>query len=432
MSQPDILLDDDKVSVVRKTVQWVSTTNSTPDIALNPDSASLRLGGGGGSHSDGDLQLTGEDGSVRFHASAGGGSFDPKTTRILFHGNSGTMRLGAKGLEDEDGNDIADVAIRPRWAALTLGGGGGSNSDGDIKLRDRDGKTRIHFTGGKGNSFDSTRVEIDGKDGDVKISAKEGPTFGHLGCSDPPEPNQLRYVGSVTKGSLQLGGTGVDGTLELDDVASDKRIQIGGYRTGDNPSASVDDPATRVRITMYGDLELGGGGVGGSIAVTDDQDTETMTVDGTSADLTVGSSGQNSTNGRLFVGGSWERSGVEIEGDYLGLGVETDEFRSHRSIELDGEYSTIDVYDSGNNERINMSGNLGSIALSALSQNGGTYQSVTLSGDAATITLSNSNKDTVVIDGENGDIQVGVIQSLVSTIQDLQNRVAGLENRVSP
>jgi hypothetical protein len=364
------------------------------DIELDPDSSSLLLGGGAGTHSEGDLRLADRDENVRIHASAGGGAFDPKTTRILFRGGSGTLKLGAEALEDEDGTDIADVTIRPKWATLTLGGGGGSHSDGDVKLRDRDGDTRIHLTGGKGSTFRTTRVEADGTDG-----------------------------------SVRLGGAGVDGTLEIDGPTDDKRIRIGGYRTGGNLGASADDPKTRVRVTTDATLDLGGDGSGGSVSITDGAGTETVAADGSSAAVTVGTAGADGTNGRLFVGGEMERSGVEIEGDSLGLGVATQEYRSHRRIELDGSSSTIEVYDSGGNERITAMAYPASITLSALTQNrNSTYEAISLDADDGTITLSDGSTDTVVIDGENGDVQVGTIGSLVSTIQDLQSRIRTLES----
>lgn len=145
--------------------------NEYSDIKLAPNSASLRLGGGGGDYSEGDLRLTDKDGDVRIHASAGGGSFDDQTTRVLVRGDNGELYLGAKGLNDEDRNDISDVTIRPKWASLTLGGGGGSNSDGDIKLQDREDNTRIHLDG-KGNgpvAPETTSLHVNGETGTLRF-----------------------------------------------------------------------------------------------------------------------------------------------------------------------------------------------------------------------------------------------------------------------
>jgi hypothetical protein len=51
-----------------------------------------------------------------------------------------------------------------------------------------------------------------------------------------------------------------------------------------------------------------------------------------------------------------------------------------------------------------------------------------MDGADGEIRLSDGNADTVVIDGNNGDIQVGAIQSLVNKIQDLESRISTLES----
>lgn len=63
------------------------------DIDLNPNSAGIRLGGGGGEYSEGDLRMTDEEGNVRIHASAGGGARDPETTAIYADGKEGSLHF---------------------------------------------------------------------------------------------------------------------------------------------------------------------------------------------------------------------------------------------------------------------------------------------------------------------------------------------------
>lgn len=98
---------------------------------------------------------------------------------ILLHQNQiEVVATNGSGLvvATEEGAD-PDATLRPRWASLTLGGGAGSNSDGDIKLRDRDGNTRVHFDG-KGNGPadpENTQVFVDGRGG--KIELGKGPTL---------------------------------------------------------------------------------------------------------------------------------------------------------------------------------------------------------------------------------------------------------------
>lgn len=98
---------------------------------------------------------------------------------ILLHDNQiEVVATDGSGLvvTTEEGAD-PDATLRPKWASLTLGGGAGSNSDGDIKLKDRDGNTRVHFDG-KGNGPadpETTQVFVDGRGG--KIELGKGPTL---------------------------------------------------------------------------------------------------------------------------------------------------------------------------------------------------------------------------------------------------------------
>lgn len=238
--------------------------NSTADVTIRPNWAALTLGGGGGSNSDGDIKLQDRDDNTRIHASGGGGEFFPETTRIEFQGDSGTIRLGAKALEDGDGNGIADVTIRPKWAALTLGGGGGSNSDGDIKLQDRDDNTRIHLTGGRGSEFDTTRVQANGRTGTVKI-----------------------------------GGNGREGSIELVDDLDRAIGVIATKGTGMQIGTPGYETVFRNGVVVEGDSNMGPG----QVELTDDEGNTAGAVRATSEGLEL-TDGEGNVGLRIESGGT--------------------------------------------------------------------------------------------------------------------------------
>lgn len=155
MENSDILLENEQLRAIRQ-ILVTTAEDEDPDIELLPDIASLHLGGGAGSHSEGDVRLRDEDSNVRIHYSAGNGRDDFATTRAFVDGTTGNLLLGANGVENED------VRILPEWASMTLGGGDGSNSDGDVKLNDRESKTRMHLDGGGGGPADApTNLYVD-------------------------------------------------------------------------------------------------------------------------------------------------------------------------------------------------------------------------------------------------------------------------------
>lgn len=73
-------------------------------------------------------------------------------------------------------NAASDIILWPKWATIDLGGGDGSNSDGDIKLKDQDGKPRVHFDAGGGGPKDSgsNRIYLDGSTSRAVFSAQDG------------------------------------------------------------------------------------------------------------------------------------------------------------------------------------------------------------------------------------------------------------------
>lgn len=166
MVNSDILIEDDQIKAIRRFLVSVGADDS-PNVEFRPELATLNLGGGAGEQSDGDVEIEDADGNVRVHHSAGGEDASPETTRAYVNGETGAFLLGAENVENED------VAIRPKWAALSLGGGGGSNSDGDVKLKDRNGKTALQLDGGgNGVADQSTNVYVDADTGSIHARPK--------------------------------------------------------------------------------------------------------------------------------------------------------------------------------------------------------------------------------------------------------------------
>jgi hypothetical protein len=415
--------EDGIVKLAANSTQW-----EEQDIKIDATTANIELGGGKRDEDDdhgvseGDVHLLDRDAKTRVQMTAERGNrADDDDNRVWINGEKGLIKLASVNTRWEN----QDIKLDSANATIEIGGGRRPEDDSDAPNWRGTSEGSVEISDGDGE----VRVELDGASGDVIVSTDEGDEVGQVGFSDQPAAQSVKYFGSVTEGRLCLGGSGVDGTLEIDGPIDDTRIRIGGYRTGDDLSATVDDPNTRVRLKPEGSVELGGDGEGGSLSLTDGQGTETVQGSGEYGQIDLGTDGQGGTNGHLRVRGEYEGGGALIEGDSLGLGSKTDEYRNERKIQLDGSESSITVSDDWDNERIEAEATTASITLSARTQDqSDTYDSISLDGSGGEIRLSDETGDTVVIDGENGDIQVGSIQSLVSTIEDLENRVNTLES----
>lgn len=407
--ESDILLDEDDIKTVG-TVFCKETEDGDHTVEINASNGNITLGGG---NRDGDLKLMHSNGDETIRLNA-----DWANATLGGHGEDGDVRL-------HDEKDDLTVHLNGEYGNITLGG---NDQEGDVILKGNDGTNRIHLDGEAGPVSDTNRIYANGGTATFRVGGDNRDGTFTMYAGDDDKTVAL----DAGEGMVTLGGgdnLGVDGTVEIGEMTGDTRIRIGGYRTDDDPRATVDEPETRVRIDLDGSVELGGDGESGSISISDNQDEETVSVDGASGQIELGSMPEGSVEGRLLVNGETVEGATEIEGDYVGVGLETDEFRENRAIEIDGSEASVTVHDSaGDNERIEVSGDIATIFLSALADDGsGTYDSITIDGDDGEIVLSDGSSDTVVIDGKNGDIEVGSIRSVESKLQDLENRVSSLE-----
>ncbi|MGM0590529.1 MAG: hypothetical protein ACQETI_02675 [Halobacteriota archaeon] len=393
----------------------------TVRVYLDGRHGNIRLGGAG---SDGDVLVMDTDGDDRIHLDGEGGPV-ADTVRVYLDGWHGNIRLGGDGsdgdvlLREESGNQT--VHLDASVGNATLGGGG---TDGDLLVRDGDGVSRIHLDGERGPVGETVRVYLDGNDGtvraggggangDLTVADAEGTTRGRVtaagGSTDDAASDGIRYTVDAADGSVRVGGDGVDGNLDVADLLDETRIRIGDYRTPDDMAASIDDPATRVRISTWGDIELGGDGEAGSIAVENDDGEETITADGEYATVSVGHAGEDGESGRIVVRDGFGQAGIALDGDRVGVGAaDPDAFRPKNRIELEGADSKIELRDGAWTKRVRAHGDLGQLAVA-----------------------DDAGDETVLLDGQAGDITVGSIQSLVDTIDDLTQRVSALEAQLS-
>lgn len=145
MSAPDLWFEDGRSKFVGNLTVTTTGDNdrTNPDLAFYPKWASLTLGGGAGSNSDGDIKLQDRDDENRIHLTGGkGGDFG--STRVQVDGRNATAMVGGNGqngaveLEDEHGNTAGVVKATPEGLELTDGQGNTGlriEPGGDVKVR---------------------------------------------------------------------------------------------------------------------------------------------------------------------------------------------------------------------------------------------------------------------------------------------------------
>lgn len=152
MAQPDIYLEDDRITVVgddggetdggteKGDLEVSANKDDDPSIRLNADWANLTLGGGDGKAPEGDVKLRDGDGNMRVQINAGGGPRNaPNEDRVWIDGDSGLIDIG----EGEENGITLETDLEHSWdARIALGesrlnvsrAGGGAASPGAVAI----------------------------------------------------------------------------------------------------------------------------------------------------------------------------------------------------------------------------------------------------------------------------------------------------------
>ena len=314
------------------TVKVVHTASGEATAIIEGDKGDLILGGAVGN--DGDILLLDSFGTRRIVLDAHAGRIhirDDAGNVVVDMGPNGDMILGGAGhdgdigLQDAGGEmrihlDAGNGRIRLRDEAgnllceigpdgdLRLGGAGGH--DGDVRVLDAAGQTRIHLDGQNGRlSFADASgnqvgvigpngdLELGGNrtDGDITLKDGNGRTritldagshrmrfFNHLG-------DQLVEMGPAA--NLVLGGSAVnDGDLILKDEAGRERLVLDAQ----THRIILRDANNHVvgRIGDFANMRLGSGGQDGDIllfpgsaASIDDDSKATIHLDANAGDI---------------------------------------------------------------------------------------------------------------------------------------------------
>lgn len=158
----DILFDDQKITVKGDLVirndkgndgdLFVEDKNHKRSIHLGGNDARVELGEKGGN--DGDIFINDKDGKRSIHLG----------------GNDARLELGHNGKDDGDifinnKEGKRTIHLGGNDARLELGGGGSSGGDGDLMLRDQEGKLRVQIGTGEGKDSSHLTTYIDGHAG---------------------------------------------------------------------------------------------------------------------------------------------------------------------------------------------------------------------------------------------------------------------------
>lgn len=322
MVKSDILLDDEGIDAIPADGSFNLTTgrDAVPDIRLSPNSAAIRLGGGDGEFSDGDIRLLDRpgDGSAepRIHLTGGTGATE-SGTRVRVNGRQGTAKLGATSADDPD------IALRSALGQLRLGGGAGDEGDdgrtvGNVRLDDENEHSRVFLSadgaappnGTENAAFLSTisdeygllslkRVGESFADATVTLDAGSG----RLALGSKTQSSRLAMfrqgnVGTVTidghDADLRLGGTdadgnnGVAGDIALENAAGNRTVSVAGGPSGSNGArlSLGDDGGTTTADVSGAEAGLrlgngaadGGAGIGGSVDLENPDGETTVSV----------------------------------------------------------------------------------------------------------------------------------------------------------
>jgi len=179
-----------------------------------------------------------------------------------------------------DREESPDIQLKPEVANIHLGGGGGNKSEGDVKLFDEDGDSRVQLTAGGGVEHDTNHVLVDGEEATI--------TVGPFGATEQTGSILLGGYADGAEmdgdGNLRLGGSGgVTGFVELLRLDPD-----GGYVAG----RSVEAPAPSITLDAEdASATVGGADADGIVNLQNSDGTVTAEVRGDAGQIVTGGQG---------------------------------------------------------------------------------------------------------------------------------------------
>jgi hypothetical protein len=225
-------------------------------------------------------------------------------------------------------DEPADILLWPKWATIDLGGGGGSNSDGDIKLKTKDGAPRVHFDAGGGGPKNpaanriyldgstssatfsdgggTSRARIDGQAGTLELLARDDAGLRLDGSSGTVEFDRTAYAGDADYAPPMLCLFGPD-VFDLDNGPT---VPVVSYSTAAPRRGLVYDDENDVFVFQEDDpplpeipttgVSIGDGLTDGGTAVDDEDPDPVLSVD--------------LPNGRVGVGTDSPEAPLDVKG----------------------------------------------------------------------------------------------------------------------
>lgn len=277
----DILLERDRIEAVASNGAALEVTTSegaAPDIRLAPNSAAIRLGGGDGDYSDGDVRLMdrpGEDGESepRIHLTGGRGATD-SGTRVRVNGTQGTADLGATSADEPD------IRLQPARGQVRLGGGAGPPNEahgsvGRLRLDTQEGDPRV-FIAAAGivppNRDENAVYVTSGLEGDGRISLRRAEDdFADETVLLDAATSQLTLGSDTGSGDIVMYREGLINSVYVDGHEAD--VLVGGTDPDDEEGVPGTVELRNGRDETAVTIESDGGGEddgrGGSISLSD-------------------------------------------------------------------------------------------------------------------------------------------------------------------
>jgi hypothetical protein len=324
MPNPDILLEQDRISVVggngpeetggteRGDLEITTAEGDPATIRLNADRANLTLGGGSGGAPEGDLRLRDANENLRIQVTAQTGNRNaPTEDRVWIDGGKGQIALG-------DGeNDFVHL----------------DGENAEVEVRDFTGDAQARL-----NNIGLMLSQFTGSDRVVTSP-----------LIDPETRETIRLFGDQARAAI--GNNFVSGTLNL-------------YRSGPTDSS---DGFFHETVAIDGEearATLGGSDRSGQVTLTDRNDNDRVTLDagtgelrlygtppgsGTDAPEITLEAGQN--RAKAYIGG-FDRSGQiwlakQSSGNQLSIPIDLDAEHARVTVGGDGTDGVLKATDSG-------------------------------------------------------------------------------------
>ena len=334
MANPDILLEQDRISVVggsgpeetngteRGDLEITASEGDPASIRLNADRANLTLGGGSGRAPEGDLKLRDANDNLRIQVTAETGNRLARgQDRVWIDGGRGQISLG-------DGeNDF-----------VTLDG-----ENAEVEVRDVTGDTQARL-----DNYGLTLTEFTGRENVVTVPFFSADTRA-----------TIRVSGDSA--TADIGNSFVDGTVNL-------------YRSGDTSEFHK----TIALDGKEAQATLGGSNRSGRVTLTDSNDNDRVTLDagkgelrlygtppggGTDAPEITLEAGQN--RAKAYIGG-FDRSGQiwlakQSSGNQLSIPIDLDAEHARATVGGDGTDGVVKTTDSSGSTTAELQGEDGNV-----------------------------------------------------------------------